>query len=59
MVDINTLEDANQEKLKEALKYWDYDQQLKRRKEILSDRMIHNQPITGEGMILEIKGKDK
>ena len=55
---INTLEDTNQEKLKEALKYWDYDQQLKRRKGILSNRVIHNKPITGEGMILELKRED-
>ena len=52
---IYTLEDPNQEKLKEALKFWDYEQQLSKRKRMLVSRMANNKPITGEGMILEIE----
>ena len=52
---IYTLEDPNQEKLKEALKFWDYEQHLSKRKRMLVSRMANNKPITGEGMILEIE----
>lgn len=56
---IYTLDDPDQEKLKEALAHWDYERKLRKRRSELGRRIAHNKPITGEGLILELGGSDE